>query len=104
MALSAARSTTRKLAQPVTGYDLPVKTSVTIYQGAIVVCNAGYAAPGTAAASLIAMGVAAETVANTGADGAVKCRVERGAFWMKNSRTSSLCGPSKFSARPHAVL
>lgn len=86
MALGAARSTPRLMTNPfVTGYNLLQKGSTTIYQGGIVAINAGYAAPMTAAGSLISAGVAMETSVNAGADGTKSVRVERGAFKMANS-------------------
>ena len=86
MALGAARSTPRLQQNPfITGYYLLQKGSTTIYQGAIVAINAGYAAPFTAAASLVSAGVAQETSINAGADGTKTVRVERGAFKMANS-------------------
>ena len=83
-ALTAARDTTgaRHLI-------LPVKGSITIYQGALVALDAsGYAVPGSKAATLTAAGRAEETVANTGADGAASIRVARGVFVFDNAADS----------------
>jgi hypothetical protein len=86
MALSAARSTQRQFGTPfVHGYNLLQKGATTIWQGALVVFNAGYAAPATAVVSLISAGVAQETIVNGGADGTKTVRVERGAFKFFNS-------------------
>jgi hypothetical protein len=71
-----------------TGKDFghPVLGNVKIYAGALVVLSAtGFAAPGSTALALIAVGRAAEEVDNTGgADGALTVRVERGTFQWGN--------------------
>ena len=64
---------------------LKQKGSTTIYQGALVVINAGYAAPATTATGLIAVGRGEKYSANAGADGAVLCEVRRGIFAFENS-------------------
>lgn len=64
--------------------NLPVKGATTIYQGGLVVMDAGLAVPGRTAVGLIAAGVAQHTVTNTGADGAKKVLVERGTFKFAN--------------------
>jgi hypothetical protein len=81
-ALGAARNTKERIGD-VTAY--PVKGSTTCYAGGLAVFNAGYAAPGTAATGLIALGRFEETMANAGADGAVTARVKRGIFKFGNS-------------------
>lgn len=81
-ALSAARNTKERIGAVA---EHPVKGSTTCWQGGIAVLNAGYAAPGTAATGLIAIGRFEESVANTGADGAVKARVKAGVFQFGNS-------------------
>lgn len=69
---------------------IPVKGSTTIYQGSLVAIDAnGYAIPGKKAASLTAAGRAEETVANTGADGAMIINVKRGVFVFANTATTS---------------
>lgn len=83
MALSRERNT------PMIGDGLvrsvAVKAAVKIYAGALVVANGGYAAPGSAALSLVALGRAEETIDNTnGANGAVSVRVRRGIFPYRN--------------------
>ena len=87
-ALSAARNTPER-AGGVVGY--PVKASVKPIQGGIAVLSAGYAAPGTAATGLIAIGRFEETVDNTsGANGAVTAQVKRGTFQFGNSTAGDL--------------
>lgn len=61
--------------------SVPMAANVKIYKGALVVMSGGYAAPGSTALNLIALGRALETVDNTGgAAGAKNIRVERGCF------------------------
>ncbi len=65
--------------------SVPQKGSTTCFQGSLVVLNAGYAATGTVATGLIAIGICEETSVNAGADGAVKVKVKRGIFPFANS-------------------
>lgn len=58
------------------GLDLPQKGSTTVYTGALVVIDAGYAKPGTAATGLVVCGLATETKTNSGADGANTVHVD----------------------------
>lgn len=59
----------------------PAKANVKILLGALVVLDAGFVAPGRAATGLIALGIAEETVDNTGgADGALFVPVRQGVF------------------------
>lgn len=83
MALSRERNTTSL------GNDLVrevgVKANVIIYNGALVVQDAGVAAPGRTAATLVALGKAESTVDNTGgADGAKRVRIKRGVHGFNN--------------------
>lgn len=75
-ALIADRNTPKQAAQQI---GVPVATNVKIYAGSLVVANAsGFAAPGSSAATLTALGRAAESVDNTGgANGAKTVRVDR---------------------------
>lgn len=66
----------------------PVKGSTTIHQGALVVAESGLAVPGKTAASLVVLGMARETVKNTGADGAANVPFERGVFDFANSASA----------------
>lgn len=64
----------------------PVKANTTIFGGAIVAIGAdGLAVPGKTAASLTAVGCAAERAVNLGEDGEVVVRVIRGIFLWDNS-------------------
>jgi hypothetical protein len=85
MALIADRNTPRKDGKLIV---VPVAAAAVIYAGALVVANAtGYAAPGSTATTLTALGRAEEAVDNTsGADGAKSINVRRGeAFRFKNA-------------------
>lgn len=68
----------------------PVKGSTTIYQGGLVVMDAGLAVPGKTALSLTAVGIAQQTVVNSGADGAKKVPIERGVFKFANLATDAV--------------
>jgi hypothetical protein len=86
MALSAARNTQQWADVSRAAISYLMKGSTTIYQGSLVVLNAGYAAPGTTATGLIAIGRAKTTVVNAGADGAASIEVEEGIFkWINAS-------------------
>jgi hypothetical protein len=63
---------------------VPVKAATKIWQGSLVVSDAGFAAPGRVATTLLALGRAEITVDNTaGAAGALFVTVRRGAFkWL----------------------
>lgn len=84
-ALSAARNTPKMADGLAHELSFPVKGATTIYQGSLVVLNAGFAAPGATATDLIAVGCALETVVNSGADGAKNVRVEQGTFKWANA-------------------
>lgn len=92
MALSTERLTPRLGDAPVvTVLSLPVKAATKIYAGSLVVIDAGYAAPGRAATTLIAVGRAEKTIDNTdGAAGDLSVEVRRGAFKFKNSAAGDL--------------
>lgn len=94
-ALSAARNTPERDGEV---FDFPVKGSTTVYQGSLVALNAGYAAPGAAATSRIAVGRAEDTVVNAGSDGAVSVRVKRGIFCFGNSSAGDLIAQANVGA------
>ena len=94
MALSAARNTPIMNIHndPInTGspdvFPFKVAAGVKIWSGAQVVLSGGYAQPGTTATGLIAVGMATQTVDNTGgAAGALTVQVQRGTFeWVNSS-------------------
>lgn len=67
-------------------WRLPVKANTKIYAGALVVIDAGYAAPARTATGLICAGRAEQTVDNTGgAAGALQIEARRGVFKYNNS-------------------
>jgi predicted RecA/RadA family phage recombinase len=87
-ALSAARNTVRRGDHAYGALvEFKVATNTTIYQGGMVALNSSGYAKAAAAGDNIVVGVATETVANTGADGAVSIMVRRGAFWLANKGT-----------------
>ncbi|MCG8436193.1 MAG: hypothetical protein MJA83_19415 [Gammaproteobacteria bacterium] len=64
----------------------PAAAGVVIYNGALVVLNAGNAAPGFTALNLVAVGRADQQVDNTGGiAGAKTVTVRRGVFLFNNS-------------------
>ena len=82
-ALTKDRDTLRKDGG-LRGY--PVKGSTTIFKGSIVaVDDNGWALPAADAAAQRVIGVAAEKVINSGADGAKKIRVESGKDFLFNA-------------------
>ena len=100
-ALTAARNTIER-AGDVVGY--PVKTNVKALQGGIAVLNAGYAAPGTVATGLIAVGRFEETADNTGgANGAISVQVKRGTFKYGNSSAGDLIAQADVGADCYIV-
>ncbi len=65
---------------------IPVAAATTIYQGAMVGCNAaGDLVPFTTAVGIQLQGRAEEQVVNAGAAGAKSCRVRRGCFLWANA-------------------
>lgn len=66
--------------------DLPVAASTTIFRGALVVTDAGYAKPGSEATGLVAQGIAFSSADNaTGLDGAQYVHVRPGEALLVNS-------------------
>lgn len=85
MALSAARNTPERADSSAMSDERPM-AQTTIYQGGLVVLNsAGYLAPGSVATTHIAAGRAEETVVNSGAAGALTCKIRQGVFRFNNS-------------------
>lgn len=93
-ALTKERETRRLSISAFPGADpIPFKQkgSTKVFKGALVALNAGFAAPGTAATSLVAVGVASETSDNSsGSDGAVSVLVEEGIFEFNNHGTNTV--------------
>jgi len=64
---------------------LPVAANAKIWQGALVILNAGFAQPGSAVATAVTMGIAEFTADNTsGIAGALTVAVKRGVFSFAN--------------------
>jgi hypothetical protein len=101
-ALSAARNTQEMADVQRAPMAYKQKGSTTIYQGSLVVLNAGYAVRGSTATSLVAIGRAKRTTVNAGADGAVPVdntglgigtayiEVDEGTFKWLNSGTDAV--------------
>lgn len=85
-ALSQPRLTGQYAPGPVpTKLSFPVKGSTKIYAGSLVVLDAGYAKPATAALSLLCVGKANETVDNSaGSSGDLSIDVLPGVFLFEN--------------------
>jgi hypothetical protein len=65
---------------------LPIKANTKILQGAVVVNDGGYAAPGRTATGLRTLGVARKTYDNTGgAAGALIVEYDEGSMFLANS-------------------
>lgn len=92
-ALATDRVTRKKMTTNEESY--PVKTNVKIYSGGLVgVDSAGFAVAGANAAAVKIVGVAKNTVDNTGgADGALRVNVEEGLFFFAaTSITQAMVG------------
>jgi len=101
MALSTARSTKRRQGDV---YAYPVKAGVICYQGGLAVLNGGYAAPGSTATGLVAIGMFEETVDNTaGQSGDVVVQVREGIFLFDNSASTDLIAQAQAGADCYIV-
>lgn len=93
MAVTVGRVTQKKMTGPYKAY--PVKTNVKVHEGAMVcIDSAGFAVTGAEAAGNKVVGVATESIDNTGgADGALWVKVEPGLFLLKaTSITQAMVG------------
>lgn len=81
-ALTKDRNTLRKADDLI---NFPVKAATIIFAGALVVNDAGNAAPGRTATTLKALGRAEKYVNNPGANGAERIEIRRGIFRFANS-------------------
>lgn len=76
MALSARRPIRKRLTGTGATREYPVAAATTIYEGDLVMLNSsGYAIPGADTASCVFVGVAKETVINSGSAGAKNVEV-----------------------------
>lgn len=99
MALSAERDTKQRAGAPLPQVgNQPVKASVKIYRGSLVVLNAGYLAPATAATGLLAAGRARDTYDNSsGSNGDLKGEYEPGVFkWLNSSAGDAIAQADVF--------
>lgn len=99
MVLAAARNTKERVGD-VSAF--PVAAATTIHQGSLVVLAAGYAAPGSTATGLIAVGRAEETTAAVAA-GDAQVRVKRGTFQFANSAAGDLIAQADVGADCYVV-
>ena len=87
-ALSAPRLVSEKAGITSTA---PVAAATTIFQGALVVMEGGVAKPGKTALSLVVLGIADETVDNSGGiAGAARVTTRRGIFRFANLGSDAL--------------
>lgn len=100
-ALSKDRNTKRKADNDLINF--PVKAATTIYAGALVVNDAGNAAPGRTALGLRALGRAEKNVANPGAAGAERVQIKRGTFCFANSTAGDAIALSEVGANCYIV-
>lgn len=98
-ALTAPRNTKERIGDTL---DFPVKAATTCQQGGLAVIDAGYAAPGRVATTLIAVGVFQETVTAVAA-GDVSARVKRGIFKFANSAAGDLIAQADVAADCYIV-
>lgn len=81
-ALAKARNTRERIGDVL---EFPVKAAINCIQGGLAVVNAGYAAPGTTALNLVAIGRFENDYDNTlGADGDIVAEVKQGDFHFVN--------------------
>lgn len=98
-ALTQARNTPHRLGEV---FDFPVKANTTVHQGSLVVLNAGYAAPGTSATGLIAVGRAGASATAVSA-GDASVAVHRGIFKFANSTAGDLIAQADAGADCYIV-
>lgn len=93
-ALTAARNTPERQGDV---SDFPVKAATTVHQGSLVVLDAGYAAPGRVATTLVAVGRAEESATAVSA-GDARVRIRRGTFKFANSTAGDLIAQADVGA------
>lgn len=94
MALSSGRNTPTRKATTVV---IPMAANVKIFEGSLVVVDAGYAKPGIEGEGLITIGRAEEYVDNTGGlAGAKAVKVRRGCFLFNNDGTTPVTNADLF--------
>ncbi len=101
-ALSVARATPRRSGPNI---SVPVAAATTIFGGSLVAVldTGGYACPAGTANSGPAIGVAKETVVNSGAAAAVNVELEVGIFRFGNSASTDLIARTEISKTCYVV-
>ncbi|HXD01743.1 MAG TPA: hypothetical protein VN627_00405 [Novosphingobium sp.] len=101
-ALAAARSTPEKVGAH---RAIPLAANAKPFQGGMVQINAaGYGVAASATAANVTVGVAVETVDNTGgANGAVSVKTKRGVYRMANSSAGDLIARSEIGKTVYVV-
>lgn len=104
-ALAASRDTKQKGVGPVVGIiDLGMKAATIAYQGGIAVNDAGVAAPGRTATTLVALGVFKFNYNNsTGAANKVIAEILTGVFKMGNSSAGDLIAATEIGKKVYIV-
>jgi predicted RecA/RadA family phage recombinase len=98
-ALASPRNTKERVGDV---FDFPVKAATTCHQGGLAVLDAGYAAPGRVATTLIAVGLFQESATAVSAGDAV-ARVKRGVFKLANSTAGDLIAQANVGADCYIV-
>ena len=101
-ALTAARSTPEKVGAH---RAIPLLANAIAYQGAMVqIAASGFGVAAAATAANVTVGVAIETVDNTGgANGAKSVEAKRGIFRMKNSASGDLIARTEIGKTVYVV-
>lgn len=102
MALTADRATKQRAGDQ---SAFPVAASTTIYVGGMVtlLATGGYAVPAGTASAGVCVGVAEQTVVNSGSAGDVNVPVRRGVFQFKNSASGDLIARADIGATCYIV-
>lgn len=102
-ALAAARNTPRKA--EARRRSLPLPANGKIWQGGMAQINAaGYLVPASATVANVTVGMARESVDNTGgANGDKSAEVERGTFYFNNSASGDLIARTEIGKNCYVV-
>lgn len=102
VALATARSTPEKVGPE---RSIPLTANAKVYQGGMVqISAAGFGVAAAATAANVTVGVARESVDNTGgANGAASVKVRRGVYRFANSAAGDLIGRSEIGKQVYVV-
>jgi hypothetical protein len=102
MALTSGRNTKQRASAQ---FMFPVAAATTIYAGGMVtlLATGGNAVPAGTASAGVCVGVADETVANSGSAGDVSVQVRRGTFQFLNSASGDLIARADIGATCYIV-